>query len=82
MNQDAVDDAERAWMKAHGVASDAANAASEAWTRYSRMAQGKPVDLKPANPLPKPGDKLGRGDYEKLLASGAAYYENQRKARR
>jgi hypothetical protein len=51
LDQDAVDDAEREWMKAHGVASDAANKASEAWQRYNRMAQGKPVDLRPAPQL-------------------------------
>ena len=51
MNDDALDDAEREWMRAHGIATDAADKASEAWRRYSRIADGKPVDFKPAPQL-------------------------------
>jgi len=50
MNDDAIDDAEREWMKAHGVANDAAEKASEAWTKYNRMAQGKPIIKSQAKP--------------------------------
>ncbi len=52
MNQDAEDEALREWLQAHTAATAAGDKASDAWRRYSRIAQGKPVDLTPAQAKP------------------------------
>jgi hypothetical protein len=77
MNQDAVDDAEAEWMKAHTAANGASQKASEAWRRYSRTADGRPTEFKAA---PKP--PMSRQAHSDLLTSGLNYYEQQRKAKR
>jgi hypothetical protein len=51
IDQNTVDDAEAEWMKAHTVANDAADKASEAWRRYSRTSTGRPTEFKAAPKL-------------------------------